>query len=116
MDPRAFNTNSRLRASDSDRDGAAAVLNNALAEGRLTAEEHAERLDSIYAAKTHADLVPLLEDLPAQADSLAPVPASRGNGRARGSRVIAPFRRASRQEPWGGPPSRKGGRIFGRAP
>ena len=64
MDPQAFNTNSRLRASDADRDRAASVLNEALAEGRLTAEEHSERLDSIYAAKTQADLVPLLEDLP----------------------------------------------------
>jgi hypothetical protein len=65
MDPLGFNTNSRLRASDADRDRAASVLNEALAEGRLTPEEHSERLDSIYAAKTQADLVPVLEDLPA---------------------------------------------------
>ena len=36
------------------------MTNNALAEGRLTAEEHSDRLDAIYPAKTHADLVPLL--------------------------------------------------------
>jgi Domain of unknown function (DUF1707)/Cell wall-active antibiotics response 4TMS YvqF len=78
MDPQAFNSNSRLRASDADRDRAATVLNEALAEGRLTAEEHSARLDSIYAAKTHADLVPLLEDLPATAGSAAPAPASGG--------------------------------------
>ena len=65
MDPQGFNENSRLRASDADRDRAAAVINNALAEGRLTAEEHSDRLDAIYAAKTHAELVPLLDDLPA---------------------------------------------------
>ena len=69
MDPQDFNTNSRLRASDADRDRAASVLNEAMAEGRLTPEEHSERLESIYAAKTQADLVPLLEDVPAVADS-----------------------------------------------
>ncbi|HSR85035.1 MAG TPA: DUF1707 domain-containing protein [Streptosporangiaceae bacterium] len=65
MDPQDFNVNSRLRASDTDRDTAAAVVNNALAEGRLTPEEHADRLDAIFGAKTHAELVPLLDDLPA---------------------------------------------------
>ena len=53
MTPQGFNENSRLRASDADRDRAASVINNALAEGRLTAEEHSDRLDAIYAAKTH---------------------------------------------------------------
>jgi Domain of unknown function (DUF1707) len=44
MDPPGFNPNSRLRASDADRDRAASVLNEALAEGRLTPEEHSGRL------------------------------------------------------------------------
>jgi len=65
VDPQDFNANSRLRASDADRDSAAAVVNNALAEGRLTPEEHSVRLDAIFGAKTHAELVPLLDDLPA---------------------------------------------------
>jgi hypothetical protein len=65
VDPQDFNANSRLRASDADRDSAAAVINNALAEGRLTPQEHAERLDAIFGAKTHAELVPILDDLPA---------------------------------------------------
>jgi Domain of unknown function (DUF1707)/Cell wall-active antibiotics response 4TMS YvqF len=65
VNPQDFNANSRLRASDADRDSAAAVVNNALAEGRLTPEEHADRLDAIFGAKTHAELVPLLDDLPA---------------------------------------------------
>jgi Domain of unknown function (DUF1707) len=54
-----------LRASDADRDGAAAVLGGALATGRLTSAEYAERLDSVYAAKTLGELVPLTRDLPA---------------------------------------------------
>jgi hypothetical protein len=54
-----------MRASDSDRDRVADQLREALAEGRLTAEEHAERLDAVYQAKTYAELAPIVEDLPA---------------------------------------------------
>jgi hypothetical protein len=53
-----------LRASDADRDRTAEILREALAEGRLTAEEHAERIDGVYRAKTHAELEPLVRDLP----------------------------------------------------
>ncbi|WP_435192899.1 DUF1707 SHOCT-like domain-containing protein [Streptomyces sp. NRRL F-5630] len=53
-----------LRASDADRDHYAAILREALAEGRLTAEEHAERVEAVYAARTHAALEPLVADLP----------------------------------------------------
>jgi hypothetical protein len=55
---------SRLRASDTDRDQAADQLREALAEGRLTPEEHAERIELVYSAKTYAELEPVLEDLP----------------------------------------------------
>jgi len=41
-----------LRASDADRDRVAAVLGEALATGRLTSLEHADRLDAAYTAKT----------------------------------------------------------------
>jgi Domain of unknown function (DUF1707) len=54
-----------LRASDADRDRAAAVLGGALATGRLTSAEYAERLDGVYVAKTLGELVPLTRDLPA---------------------------------------------------
>src|SRR5579875_2841787 len=82
MTPGDSNEISRLRASDADRDRAASVINQALADGRLTAEEHAERLDSIYRAKTHAELAPLLDDLPAAGQRCEPG----GCGRARGDR------------------------------
>ncbi|MFC9289056.1 DUF1707 domain-containing protein, partial [Streptomyces sp. NPDC057052] len=36
---------SELRASDADRDRIADILREALAEGRLTADEHAERVE-----------------------------------------------------------------------
>lgn len=53
-----------LRASDLDRERAAAVLNRAVADGRLDWTEHGERLAGVYAAKTVAQLDPLLSDLP----------------------------------------------------
>lgn len=54
-----------LRASDADRDRIAHLLADALAEGRLTAEEHSERLDTLYAVKTVGELDVLVRDLPA---------------------------------------------------
>jgi hypothetical protein len=54
-----------MRASDADRDRITDILREALAEGRLTAEEHAERIDAVYAAKTLGELRPLVRDLPA---------------------------------------------------
>lgn len=53
-----------VRASDAERDEVAAVLSEALAQGRLTSAELAERIDAAYAAKTRAELVPLTADLP----------------------------------------------------
>ncbi|MFE1955444.1 MULTISPECIES: DUF1707 SHOCT-like domain-containing protein [Streptomyces] len=53
-----------LRASDADRDRIADILREALAEGRLDADEHAERIDGVYRAKTVGDLEPLVRDLP----------------------------------------------------
>lgn len=60
-----------LRASDADRDRTADILRDALAEGRLTAEEHSERIDGVYRAKTTAELEPLISDLPAAHDQAA---------------------------------------------
>ena len=42
----------QLRLSDAERDQAAAALGEHYAQGRLTQEEHAERLDRIWAART----------------------------------------------------------------
>ena len=53
-----------IRASDADRDRIADILREAVAEGRLTAEEHAERVDLVYRAKTVGELEPLVRDLP----------------------------------------------------
>jgi hypothetical protein len=115
MDPQAFNPNSRLRASDQDRERAASVLNQALAEGRLTAQEHSERLDSIYAAKTHAELAPLLEDLPAPSGTVSPAPAGTAPVARRDGRIIAIFGGASRKGVWRVPAASSVVTVFGGA-
>jgi len=112
MDPQPFNTNSRLRASDADRDRAATVVNEALAEGRLTAQEHSERLDSIYAAKTHAEIVPLIEDLPARAGTSAQV-AVPGEGEHPSSAIVAVFGGATRKGTWRVPGTTTVVTVFG---
>jgi hypothetical protein len=101
MDTHGFNENSGLRASDADRDAAAAVINNALAEGRLSADEHGQRLDAIYAAKTQAELVPLLADLPGQ-QAMAPVTSTSSQlaKSRRGGRIVAIFGGATRKGAW----------------
>ena len=62
------------RASDSDRDQVAEVLNSAFAEGRITLDEHQERTQAALEAKTFDDLTALTTDLvPLQS---LPVPAN----------------------------------------
>jgi hypothetical protein len=54
----------RTRASDQDRERAAAALGGNYAAGRLTLEEFQERLDQAYAAKALGELDGLMADLP----------------------------------------------------
>ena len=72
-----------LRASDSDRDRVVDVLRDALMSGRLTQDEHAERLEQTLQAKTLGELEPITQDLvvpgqgvpaPRPAASNSPVP------------------------------------------
>jgi len=77
-----------LRAADADRDRAAAVLGGAMATGRLTSAEYAERLDAAYAAKTLGDLAPLTRDLPAEGTDAGVAVAGRAEVAARFSKVI----------------------------
>jgi len=66
-----------MLASDSDRDAAAGLLGEAFAAGRLTADEHAERLRAAYAARTWADLVAQTSDLPGPSGATAASAAPR---------------------------------------
>ena len=52
-----------LRCSDGDRDLVADVLGTAFANGRITFEEHDERLTKAYAARTFGELDVLTADL-----------------------------------------------------
>ena len=52
-----------LRASDADRQRVADALGQAYADGRLTLQEHTDRVNAAWAAKTVGELDPLLADL-----------------------------------------------------
>jgi hypothetical protein len=52
-----------LRASDADRERVVTVLNAALGDGRITPEEHDERVHAALTARTLGDLVGLTSDL-----------------------------------------------------
>jgi len=53
-----------LRASDAERERVAEALRRHHLDGRLDTDELQERLDRCYAARTGAELAPLLADLP----------------------------------------------------
>jgi Domain of unknown function (DUF1707) len=99
-----------LRISDTDRDRAAEVIREAHAQGRITVDELDERLSSVYAAKTEADLVPVTRDLPATPDprpaAMAPA-RGRIGGTARFRTSLAILGGASRDGAWVVPPEYK---------
>ncbi|WP_051217722.1 DUF1707 SHOCT-like domain-containing protein [Nocardioides insulae] len=97
-DPR-ISENARLRAADTDRAQVTAQLDEAYADGRLSAEEHGERVDRALAAVTLGELPPLVADLlpvgsPAALTRAAALPALR-------TQAEAAYRR-ERQEALGG--------------
>ena len=69
-----------LRASDADRDRVLALLGEAMSDGRLTADEHSERIQRAFSARTLGELAELTTDL--AVPSAQPV-------RLDGGRVIA---------------------------
>ena len=72
----------QMRASDADREAAASLLNEAFAEGRLTADEHDQRLSASYAARSWQQLHQLTADLPAASGGAAEPMAPGMVGRA----------------------------------
>jgi hypothetical protein len=67
---------SELRASHDDRDRVVELLRVSAGDGRLTADELAERLESAMTARTYGELAKLVADLPA-AGSVASAPTPR---------------------------------------
>jgi hypothetical protein len=57
-------TRKDVRASDAERDAAAAALQEHFVQGRLTLDELQERLDSVMAARTHGHLDEIFADMP----------------------------------------------------
>jgi Domain of unknown function (DUF1707) len=57
-------TDLALRIGDADRERVAERLRRAAGEGRLSPEELEERLEAAFAARTEAELTPLVADLP----------------------------------------------------
>ncbi|MCA6095815.1 DUF1707 domain-containing protein [Streptomyces sp. SCA3-4] len=68
-----------MRASDAERERVAEALREAVAEGRLDMEEFEERLEAAYKARTHAELEPLVRDLPVPSGAAASAPAAAGD-------------------------------------
>jgi hypothetical protein len=97
-----------LRASDKDREHAAEILRDAAGEGRLGLDELDERLSAVYAAKTYADLEPVIQDLPhagmapasAPAETSADDVAHRFGGEPTSSAAIAIMSGFSRRGAW----------------
>lgn len=75
----------QLRASTADRDRAVELLATAYTEGRLTKDEHDERVERAMTAATFADLDAVVADLPGGKPGYPPVyppaaaPAARTN-------------------------------------
>jgi hypothetical protein len=65
-----------LRASHADRDRVVELLRVAAGDGRLTAEELDERLESALTARTYSELAVLTTDLPAAPQSAGQVQAA----------------------------------------
>lgn len=53
-----------VRASDAERDRTVEILRAHVVEGRLTLEEFAQRLDTVYEARTRPELDAVMHDLP----------------------------------------------------
>ncbi|MEU4497193.1 DUF1707 domain-containing protein [Streptomyces sp. NPDC023998] len=91
-----------IRASDADRDRIADILRDALAEGRLDAEEHSERIDAVYSAKTVGELEPLVRDLPTTRKRPDPTAHAYGPEEPAGpaDNLIAVFSSSTRKGRW----------------
>ena len=85
-------TDQTIRLSDAEREAAAADLGEHFAQGRLTADEHAERLEQVWAAKTRGEVAPIFGDLPSPYAAVASAPSvARDQTTATGMQVSGRF-------------------------
>jgi Domain of unknown function (DUF1707)/Cell wall-active antibiotics response 4TMS YvqF len=88
-----------LRASDADRERTAETLRRAAGEGRLSLDELDERLNAAYAARTRAELEPLVADVvEAGHETARRLPVRRGEGGT--SWVVAIMSGSERKGRW----------------
>jgi DUF1707 SHOCT-like domain len=87
--------NGNLRASDEQRDRAAAEIREHFAAGRLTDEELSERVQAAYDARTQGELETLMADLPK-------LPATRAEQKAEIAQRRRDLQRRLFQEAGGG--------------
>ena len=96
-----------LRASDADRERVVAVLSTAYAEGRLSRDEHDERLSQAMSARTFDDLIPITHDLVVVSPTQAVTPAAEHSYQVQTSsattepeRLVAIFGGSTRKGKW----------------
>lgn len=97
-----------LRASDADRDQVATLLSHAYAEGRITHDEHDERMTAAMTARTFDDLIPLTSDLaplerplPVSAEERVNLPTIDRNGASSElDNMTTIFSELKRQDQW----------------
>ncbi|HEU4948669.1 MAG TPA: DUF1707 domain-containing protein [Kribbella sp.] len=77
--PERPNPHAHLRASDADRDRVIEVLRDSLMTGRLTQDEHAERLEQTLNARTLGELEPITQDLAVPGPAARPAVAPSGS-------------------------------------
>jgi hypothetical protein len=111
-------TGAAVRASDAEREATIDALRDAAAEGRLTFEELADRIEAAAAAVHRHDLARLTADLPGgagsawSADAGVAAPAGRGSVAAR-DRQTAVFGDVRRSGPWAVPERSRWASLFG---
>lgn len=78
MDRTVLQRGGQVRVGDAEREAAVAALGEHYVAGRITAEEHDDRITRAFRARVAADLWPLFSDLPQVAP---PSPERRSSGR-----------------------------------
>lgn len=73
-------TGDGMRVGNAEREAIAGELREHYASGRLTLEEHNERLEAAFAAKTRADLSAVMRDLPSAQSFPPPTAGAPGPG------------------------------------
>lgn len=105
-----------LRASDADRESVVNLLRDAASDGRLTLDEHTERVEKAYAARTLGDLKDLTRDLVRPGTPTgAPGPAGDGLPDVERRPLVALFNTDRRTGRWVVPAKQQVTAIFGTA-